>query len=597
MVRPAISKWTLCEKTQGLLVFAEALQDALFDHAADSYRSPALNLHVSLLEVNVLLRECASSRVKPGSIAFAIHELRDHLSHDPVAPKTLPLDWRNLLTRVSDEQSGPDLRAAAAEALLIRVGATYWPALLDQIEQAVRAPREKKRITELARVFSTEVVLQGFSRDYTYWETKRFFFDTDLPPTRIWDSTIVRSFLGRFARPGKEREVILRGRNTYLDHAEHGKLLRLDVAAALPSTMGGDLSRVADFLAADADWPAYIVARQVGAKDEFGARDEAINRIELLRDVVSFGFHDPAMEYRDEYVVLDSTYVDKLPGQRDPMLSRTKKETAPRRSGWVSGVEILQGGHAAPDMRRAVRRLMEYHESALAAKTHENKLLNLWAALEGLVLDKQPGKTRIDAIAAVMLQALTLRYAADLTEYFLGEISRLDTADRVLQDVFHSTPTRDTVAQLLTCAEYESALGQLLAQMDEFPLLRFRLYAFHEAWSHSAHASRELEWHRVRCDRHIRRIYNARNRIVHSAATLPYIPTLVQSLHSYLDVLAETVISTAVAYEAPTTLPGAFALLTAQCDSYRAYLRNSNCPTTAGNFRRVLALDTPMNDF
>ena len=70
-----------------------------------------------------------------------------------------------------------------------------------------------------------------------------------------------------------------------------------------------------------------------------------------------------------------------------------------------------------------------------------------------------------------------------------------------------------------------------------------------------------------------------------------------QDLHSYVDLTAESVISVATAYEAPTSLAGAIKLLEVQFQSYLRFLRSSRSATTLGNYRNILALDTPLNDF
>jgi len=53
---------------------------------------------------------------------------------------------------------------------------------------------------------------------------------------------------------------------------------------------------------------------------------------------------------------------------------------------------------------------------------------------------------------------------------------------------------------------------------------------------------------------HIQRIYTTRNQIVHSGEHLPYLSTLVENLHTYFDMLINSVVSTGVKSEATISI-------------------------------------------
>ena len=57
MKRPRLYKWVLQDNTRGLLFFAQALEELLFHHTVDSFKTPALNTHLNAYELHFLAVE------------------------------------------------------------------------------------------------------------------------------------------------------------------------------------------------------------------------------------------------------------------------------------------------------------------------------------------------------------------------------------------------------------------------------------------------------------------------------------------------------------------------------------------------------------
>lgn len=84
MIRPDLSKWEYKQELEGLLVFAQALEEMLFHHTIDTYKAPALNVRTNVLELRSLASRLRSNRIKLGTIQPVIDELEYRLKQEVV---------------------------------------------------------------------------------------------------------------------------------------------------------------------------------------------------------------------------------------------------------------------------------------------------------------------------------------------------------------------------------------------------------------------------------------------------------------------------------------------------------------------------------
>ncbi|MCI5196544.1 MAG: hypothetical protein D3919_09990, partial [Candidatus Electrothrix sp. AW5] len=85
MKQPDLKKWINCENLEGLLFFAQALDEMLFHHSLDSFKAPALNVHTNLLELRFFaVEQLRKTVVSKKSFSHVIDELQANLSNDPV---------------------------------------------------------------------------------------------------------------------------------------------------------------------------------------------------------------------------------------------------------------------------------------------------------------------------------------------------------------------------------------------------------------------------------------------------------------------------------------------------------------------------------
>jgi len=89
---------------------------------------------------------------------------------------------------------------------------------------------------------------------------------------------------------------------------------------------------------------------------------------------------------------------------------------------------------------------------------------------------------------------------------------------------------------LLICdSNYDTHCKSLLAEMKDFPLLKYRIFNLNKRFKSGKSAAAEIRLHMTKAEQQLHRIYRARNSIVHSAEKDQLTENLIISAHEYFD--------------------------------------------------------------
>lgn len=99
-----------------------------------------------------------------------------------------------------------------------------------------------------------------------------------------------------------------------------------------------------------------------------------------------------------------------------------------------------------------------------------------------------------------------------------------------------------TFVRFLCCKEFLSNRDNLYALMDDNENLKYRIFTYSEHFKTVKRINRLLNNHTQKVRWHIRRIYRARNLIVHNGGAPSSINVLVENLHCYLDLFLNQLI-------------------------------------------------------
>ena len=206
-------------------------------------------------------------------------------------------------------------------------------------------------------------------------------------------------------------------------------------------------------------------------------------------------------------------------------------------------IDALDSG-SGNRLNGSVTNALELHSTAMHSTDVRTRFLNLWAALEclaSLVEESTIGRR----VSALVCPVVTWRKVEKLGRYLAinlhlwGKASANETKSSGASG--RRLSTDQVIAALCKPEKHEDILA-LFAIGGDHVLLNYRLYSawgeFHDpgVLAKSMAASKErLEWH-------LKRIYRARNLLVHRGIEVPRLESLCDNLHYYVSLLLSRVI-------------------------------------------------------
>ena len=100
----------------------------------------------------------------------------------------------------------------------------------------------------------------------------------------------------------------------------------------------------------------------------------------------------------------------------------------------------------------------------------------------------------------------------------------------------------EKVLKIISLSRYEKKREEIKNKFGDYYLMKDRFEFFSHLFSNSENLKKGIENHKKRLEWQIRRIYRARNLIVHSGITPDYVEILITNLHDYLDIIFQTLI-------------------------------------------------------
>lgn len=308
MYNPRLTRWDDLKKTEGLLIFAQRAQECLFDYALDSYKAPALNTHSRCEELRDVIRDVTDGRVASGNIKPVVEELSHSISDDIAATSLLGDMARDMQTVSWWAINNHRLLKTQADLLRGYLWRrAYEGELLRQLTEKVRNPNLKREILSLTTSLIVELVNAGYSKEYIYSSTKRFFFGVGGP--RISSPAVIGDFFKLFER-GKNRksfDVLLRVSSAWkslLGQVETDSVFF--VLGEAPQPRRG-LSGETRFLKQRHDG-AYLLIKDVKAYEPGGARQRATTIVSVIADLGTCHSHRSLLSWAGDALVWEKDF-------------------------------------------------------------------------------------------------------------------------------------------------------------------------------------------------------------------------------------------------------------------------------------------------
>ena len=534
-----LQNWELSDDMEGLLFFALKWQEMLFDYSLDSYKNRVMNLPGICEELINTYDAC-----EMGLISWkALEPIRDELLHllkqDDIAQEIIgkQLDkLTNILKSWSYEENDKKRISYAASILKKKLGDQYFRNLKIELIRAVNNPHEKYKIKSLCNDVLTELIRLGYSRQYIYYRINSYFFSNG----KTIDSTNhVKNFLDKFDLQTHEYEV-------YFILPKQCKLLskRADPnfidPLSEPNLKWPNDSFEQDFYE-NFDKKEQIIFKfgKIYAKDPYSARSQAEERLTLASSFVKFFIHKIEVESPENALVYTVSKNNKTQILSRPTKSTLKKSdkgehTLEQSLSDILGPFISRQTHA--HTRSRLTGALRSHMEGVKASAPQNQFSNLWTSLESLAESTSDDST-IRQIISNCIPLLCYKYFTKLIVCLDNDLSRcLKSKYEEIQDLRDENEKEiHFLVRFLVSDDFEDERSDLYSACDKNPLLRFRIFQLHKILTSPRKARELLRAHEQRLRWHIKRMYIARNLLVHGGLETRNLDLLVENLHAYVD--------------------------------------------------------------
>ncbi len=200
----------ISDQSVGLRLFAQRLNELLFDYTLDSYQARALNTHTRSRELLDAVISVKRESLRPQILGPIVEELADSIRADSAAGTLLGRFALRLAS--TDYWEVKNLRELETKAAWLRrqLGSgRYREEIVAQLRVLIPRGKEKGRISDLTRDLVVEWIDDGFPKQAIYFRCNRAFFDPNGPSIKSPES--FDSFVAQFKEGPSEFEVVLRG--------------------------------------------------------------------------------------------------------------------------------------------------------------------------------------------------------------------------------------------------------------------------------------------------------------------------------------------------------------------------------------------------
>jgi len=529
--------WANVEELNSLLFFAQRLNEMLFDYTLDTFKPRVLNTVILIKEALQTFTDIEDGKIDNNHIEYVIEELNWSYSIDNIAKYILG-EESTIFFPIKDSGKKDDLKLRL-ELLNQKISInSYFNAIKKFITEAV-INNEKNKIDESANAFVSLLKNVGFSQGYLFHKTHNFFFN---PANQITSLEQINDFLDFFIIEAKNYEVVFKVSKNYEELSDIYTFYRIEKVEA--DSIESEDEKVNNFISSMTDEQILLSCKKIQHLDLISARRNAYKLLNKLCDYFSFFHHkekllislDCIARSSDESYQYVNQPVSPMKKGNDKIPEKAAKELQ----------KFLKKFDFVPSSIQKIDRAIDLHGISIETPNYENQLLNLWISIEMLIPMSQD-KSKIQQITQSLIPFLGSSYNYHILKYTLKGL--YNWSYQHAKEAINSVPSEygeniiERFAAFLSLSEFDEQRNQLYGLLNDYPLLRFRLFKLSELLSSSKNIIKALEVHEKKLRWQIRRIYRTRNLIVHDGKKISYVESLIENGHSYFDNFINTLIT------------------------------------------------------
>lgn len=579
-----LGKWDNVSESYGLIFVAQLIDELLFEFTLDTYKPSAMNSSLLVKEAITTIKAIESGTIKRPNLNHILDELCESLDKDQVAKELLTVELKGIKAVLKNQKSTESSVTTTIELLYsqLRLG-IYKKKNEELLMLEVCESQSPRSLRSLTRSYITTLLNFGFSAKHIQKVSQDFFFYSK---NRIHGNEAISEYLENFSVEAKEYSVIYRAPKYLSEFTLAGDHLGITATDNLDDF--SDVIKRYNFKLRNNE--IYLLVPKNKSKDFYFAKSISDRKIEQFQTLIGLYHHKEAPAPIIECLVVDSDKKQVLKASKsiNPMhkCQDSKPGVASRKLA-----EFMDGFSMQRDSFLKFNRSAELHALALSSESIENQMINLWIALESLIpnKDSRTETSQIEHIAASIIPFLNLGYINKITTRLSKDLFQWDSrlAKRMLKNI-QGDGIAYRLSNFLIFDEFSDRRQELESSFKSYHLLKDRYEYVKYLFSSPENIIKSLDAHKIRVEWQIRRIYRARNMIVHDGVTPSYSEVLIENTHDYLDTVMTGLMVLASAKNTLDTIDQGFKMVEINYVSYYKSLNEKGLVFTQNNIYDLL---------
>lgn len=514
-----LDNWDAQFRHDGILYFAQRIQEMLFHYTSHIYKAPILNTFLLAKEYLHTAELVRKKAINGSHLEYIMEEFQETFSNDLIVQKYIDAELKNQVLQGLNSSSSQKQEKIMAYILHLLQDYNEW--CKEYLREIVLQEKEKKKIDRALRCYIPGLIEGGYSHEYIYYYSRKVFFKLPVKSTSVLDT-----FLNRFDFVEKEYDV-------YVPIEKWAFAFREILESRLNISFDQDEYK----LDLKYDTEKYrLVKMHISALDERTAAGVAYDRLDLF-----FRYYNFVGNYKDNWLFNTGEVIDEYASKSfvnlKPEGFHFSTQAEENEIGKFSEMLITSLLQNAWGSFSVINRAVNIHNLAIAENNLDNGFLNLWSILEILFVSDQDD-SKINELQRKVVPILQKDYIqlifGELVHYLTDNVPPKELSE--LQSKVGETSSNSMwLYFLVLMPQYKSIRQELYGLLKDYPLIRSRISQLSDTYSKKEHILSDTIRYTQRVKWHLKRLYRTRNAIIHAGETPNNLKELGEHLHSYVD--------------------------------------------------------------
>lgn len=514
----------------GMLYCAQRIEEMLMAYTSHLYKTPVYNTFLLAYEYMEVYSLVEAKKIDQAHLKNVIDEFIHTFSSDVVIKDHFSSDQ---IKYYVGRLTGNSLREQQNTMNYLIHKISGYPEWCEEtLKRTIGYPKKKKEIELALKSYIPMLIGIGYRPYYIYQQCKSFFTNTRVSGISDIDnffklfSRIERDYIVYFPvkkQVNKFKSILEERLNISFEEDDNSNKLRYDKGNQICIHKG--ISALDPYVAAHEAYLSFDLFlrfyRFLGNRDKEWIGNKCLVCNEKGNSWIT--------HFGSEQYSYSKDYDDKTLGRNSERIITDLLENT---------------GHN--DYFR-IDKIIRAHNSALLSPDINNAFLNFWSVLEIISVDEfndDVSKIRqvIDKIIPVLKRNYVMAIIEELHDYLKCNLTP-DQYSSLMQSIVETGSDHYKIACMVSLPEYDKVRRNVYEMLKDYPLIRSRISQLYEdVFRKKKLFVSELNRYGQRLVWHIQRLYRVRNSIIHSGETNENMVSLVEHLHSYVDVVGFEII-------------------------------------------------------